>query len=359
MAPLADHPLTSDYDVSQSRSRSPESGTTRQGLVSRSRSEGPAGSGGASGEPDQGVSGRVSLADQQDWLENWFVALATRFRNGEGPDLRKIVSSAAEDGDLSLLAKKPVDSSLRLLALRPTWFRGFRDRAEPIHFGADLVVVEGRNSSGKTSISEAIEWVFTGQLSRRTSGEHGYPAELADCIANEFRPEGADTSVELVVEVNDESIALKRILRKDYSTVASASPVSDLFIDGELASKEAEQELFDKLLAGVHPILMQHNLRRFVHDNPSSRRTYFERLLQIDELTALVEKAVIGSKRTQEIPNPSGGAGIAALRDLAKEIQRDRGAAGTKRAKSLGKLERAEVDDLPAKLATSNGCPGR
>lgn len=295
--------------------------------------------------------GRAALAEERNWLENWFVDLAERFRNGEGPDLKQIVASAVGEGDLSLLAKEPVDSTLRLMALQPHWFRGFREVAEPIRFDSDLIVIEGRNSSGKTSISEAIEWVFTGHLSRRTSGQQGHPTELADCIANEFRPPGETTSVELTVAVDGNRLVIKRLLRKDYSAVASDSPESELLVNGEPVTKEAAHGLLERLLAGVHPILMQHNLRRFVHDNPSSRREYFERLLQVDELTALVEKAVMGKKRSKEIPNPTGGTGLAALRDLANEAQNNRGTDGAKAAKGLLKIESAAPEDVPAHMA--------
>jgi hypothetical protein len=297
--------------------------------------------------------GRAALSEEPDWLETWFTDLATRFRSGEAPDLKRIAASAAEKGDLSLLAKEPVDSTLRLIALRPHWFRGFREVAEPICFESDLIVIEGRNSSGKTSISEAIEWVFTGQLSRRTSGEQGHPTELADCIANEFRPVGEKTTVELAVEVDGAMVILERVLRRDYSAIASDSSESELLVDGTVASKEVERKLFERLLSGIHPILMQHNLRRFVHDDPSSRRRYFERLLQIDELTALVEKAVIGSKRVREISNPRGGVGLAAVLDLANEAENGGGLEGARVAKGLRKLVGFKPENVPEQLVAS------
>lgn len=294
--------------------------------------------------------GRVALSDERDWLENWFIDLAERFRKGEGPDLKEIVASGVEDGELSLLAKEPVKSTVRLVWLRPHWFRGFRQVSEPIRFESDLIIVEGRNSSGKTSISEALEWVFTGQLSRRTSGKQGHPTELADCIVNEFRPDGEETRVELAVAVDGDPIVLERVLTKDYSTVASDIPQSDLLIDGERASRGDEQRFFDRLFAGVHPILMQHNLRQFVHDEPSSRRQYFERLLQIEELTALVEKAVIGRKRAKEIPNPSGGTGLAALRGLASELESSGDSLRSSLARELRTIEQCDPDDVPSHL---------
>lgn len=264
--------------------------------------------------------GRAFLSDEPDWLENWFLELAERFRDGDGPEVAEIVASASEEGELSLLAKPPVDQPLRLVSVLPIHFRGFREPVRPIFFEADLVVIEGRNSSGKTSISEAVEWAFTGQLSRRSSGEYGHATELADCIANEFRPSGAETSVELQIEIGDDAQhTLKRVLTKDYSTVAKASPKSDLYLDGTKLTAGEEEDLRENWLAGVHPILMQHTLRRFVHDDPTSRRRYFERLLQIDELTALIEKAVIGNKKIGQLQRSGGGLGLEALRSLAVE----------------------------------------
>jgi hypothetical protein len=122
--------------------------------------------------------------------------------------------------------------------------------------------------------------------------------------------------------VNGTPTTLRRILRQDYSRIAADAPLSDLYLDGKKLGSTEEAEVLDRLFAGVHPILMQHNLRRFVHDEPNARRQYFERLLQIDELTALIEKAVIGPVRLKQITNPDGGTGLAALRALAAELER-------------------------------------
>lgn len=295
--------------------------------------------------------GRHQLADEPDWLDAWFLDLAKRFAAGKAPDPGKIVSSAAESGELSLLAKPPVKSRVRLSSIQPRFFRGFRGDANAISLEADLVVVEGRNSSGKTSLSEAIEWVLTGQLSRRTSGQYGHARELADCISNEFRPEGEDTSVELRLKVDDQPLVLKRVLRRDYSSTASDEPESEFLVDSKVFTKSEEIDLRDRIFAGVHPILMQHNLRRFVHDDPTSRRQYFERLLQIDELTALIEKAVIGPAGLKQIPNPAGGTGLAALRTLIAELDDGGSASGLKK---VDRLTPEEVPEFLGRALISN-----
>jgi hypothetical protein len=284
--------------------------------------------------------GRANVSDS-DWLDDWFIALTRAFSKGAAPDAKAIVASGAKPGELSLLARTPVQEPVRLVSIWPRFFRGFRALASPIPLDSALIVIEGRNSSGKTSLSEAIEWVLTGELSRRTSGQYGHPTELADCITNQFRPPGEETSVTLVLRVRDASLELKRVLRRDYSATASDEPESDLFVNGTLSSAARENDLRAELFAGVHPILMQHNLRKFVHDDPTSRRQYFERLLQIDELTALIEKAVIGPTRLAQ---------LAAVRALIIEVEKN----PTMKAvlSALKKIDRLQPSSVPQQLET-------
>ena len=290
--------------------------------------------------------GRAAAVDDA-WLESWFVKLARSAAKGRTTAPDAIIASGVGDADISILSKQPVQQSVRILAIRPSYFRGFRAPAPTLSLDADLVVVEGRNSSGKTSLSEAIEWVLTGRLSRRDSGQHGHSSELADCIANQFRPAGAETFVELVLQVGDARQVVRRVLQKDYSRVAADNPTSQLLVDGKPLRPNQEDSFLNELFAGVHPILMQHNLRRFVHDEPHARRQYFERLLQIDELTALVEKAVIGPTRLKQIANPDGGTGLAALKTLVTELQR---AGSADLAASMTKLERVKTANLPDQI---------
>lgn len=295
----------------------------------------------------QAFPGRNGLANEPDWLDGWFLELTKKFAAGNAPDPKQIVSSAAGSGDLSLLSRMPVECRVRLVSIKPIHFRGFRGEAKAIALNADLMVVEGRNSSGKTSLSEAIEWVLTGKLSRRTSGQYGHARELADCIANEFKPDDGHTSVELGLSVDDVPLLLKRILKRDYSTTASDEPESEFYVDNQLCTKAREAALMERIFAGVHPILMQHNLRRFVHDDPTSRRQYFERLLQIDELTALIEKAVVGPATLKQISNPAGGTGLAALRALITEIGDGKASSGLK------KVERSAPSEVVEFLGTA------
>lgn len=269
--------------------------------------------------------GIAAVADEPDWLDKWFTDLVEAYATDSAPEDVPITATSADEAeaDLSILAKPPVETDVRLLSIEPHYFRGFREIDRPVALQDGLVVVEGRNSSGKTSLSEAMEWVFTGVLSRRSSGQYGHPRELANCITNEFRPDGERTWVELVLSVDDTEMKLRRVLKVDYAAQKASEPESTLTVDGKELGEAEERALLDRLFAGLHPILMQHTLRQFVHDDPTARRQYFERLLQIDELTELISRAVVGNTTIESFKPQGGSPALDAVELLLKSVESD------------------------------------
>lgn len=249
------------------------------------------------GELAKAFPGRAGAQDDSHWIDNWFIAQANGFAAAKSVAAEKITNSKASPETLSALRKPPASKRVRLQSVQVNYLRGFRKSKGAIVLDADLVVVEGRNSSGKTSLAEALEWLFTGRLSRRTSGNS---RELANCIGNEFRPNEEKTWVEATLSVNEEPVVLRRVLLEDYSDRGTSVTSSELYIGSERKSDAAGASFLDDLFAGVPPILMQHTLGQFIHEDPDDRRRYFERLLQMDELTALIEKAVAGDARVAE-----------------------------------------------------------
>ena len=288
--------------------------------------------------------GRAGISENVDWIDEWFVGVARKYAAGTPPDHPGLVVSAAAAGVLSPLAKAPVRRRSRLRSLQPQHFRGFRACPQPIDLSADLVLIEGGNSTGKTSLSEALEWLLTGVLSRRESGQYGSARELAGCISNGFRPAEEATWVKALVEIDGRPVELKRTLIQDYTDSGASRPTSVFTVDGEDLSSSEEHAFFEDLFAGVHPILMQHTLREFVHNSPEKRRAYFERLLQVDELTALIEKAVVGKPKLNAFPNPTGSQGLAVLRRLGSMLNTP-GATAT-----LQRIERTPAASVPSKL---------
>jgi hypothetical protein len=286
--------------------------------------------------------GEAAAAVDPHWIDEWFhTQAAARFAGKPAPEF-EITASKATKAVLDPLAKKRAKSAVRLLSVDPNYFRGFRASVGPISLRESLVVVEGLNSSGKTSTSEALEWLITGRLSRR---ESGHPKELANCIANEFRPAKQTTWVECVFEIDGTAKALKRVLIEDYTTAATSAASSTLYRDGVELTADEEGELVEQMFSGVHPILMQHTLREFVYSTPSERRRYFERLLEIDQLTALIERAVIGDSKLRDFKSPSPTATRQYLEQLSAAVH---DSSVRKKAKDLGRAadKREALSDL-------------
>src|SRR5690606_1306805 len=137
-----------------------------------------------------------------DWLDNWFRSYAgevyRQLRAAHetalaGP-LGAATGAADEIGpmlptevlDALVAAPPPVATrDVRLLTVQPNYFRGFRALSGPVSVAGRLVVLFGRNSGGKTSLAEALEWLLTGALARRATPDFRNAKELERCIGNE------------------------------------------------------------------------------------------------------------------------------------------------------------------------------
>ncbi len=139
----------------------------------------------------------VRSSDDLDWLDAWFHARINLHFSGtiSATDTVQTPDSSSGSAQAQLLAQP-----IRLHSVHPHYFRGFREVPRPIRTDGDLVVIDGRNSSGKTSLAEALEWLFTGSLSRRESMDLGNPRELENCVSNQFRPDDDETWVSVVFE---------------------------------------------------------------------------------------------------------------------------------------------------------------
>jgi energy-coupling factor transporter ATP-binding protein EcfA2/uncharacterized protein (UPF0212 family) len=291
----------------------------------------------------RGYPGAQELEDVT-WLETWFGNRANKHFTG----------TLATDDEIQLLPAPPAPTEalplaqpVRLVSIEPHFFRGFRNVTQPIRLDGDLVVIDGRNTSGKTSLAEALEWLFTGYLSRRESMELGSPHELENCITNQFCPDAEDTWVSGTFVSNaggTEAFTLRRVLKDDYGTTLASKCTSTLFIDDRELGPEEESQTLDRLFASVPPLLMQHTLRLFVESPPKRRREYFERLLHLDGLTNLISKAVIGDARLTEFPGPAGVEGLKTWGRLGTSVKIESS------KKAHRQMSRSEDTDLQSRL---------
>lgn len=263
----------------------------------------------------QGAGGDLVRAflerrDEEDrkWLDNWFQSRCEKHFAGS---LAESENALGFDSIPVHVGATPLAHSIKLKSVQAHYFRGFRKELNQIDMGEEFIVIEGRNSSGKTSLAEALEWLFSGSLSRWEKSTSGNARELEQCITNVFRPTNEDTWVEATfASYSDRSkdgiTKLRRVLVEDYGTTAKEPCSSVLFVDDEELSPAEERQILDRLFASVPPLLMQHTLRDFVQGDPNRRRVYFERLLRLDEVTELIRLAVISSARTSDFPSPQG-----------------------------------------------------
>ena len=263
-----------------------------------------------------------SNEDNADWLDTWFLDMVQQYFDGT------INANGQPNFDPPEVQPRvtPTAPPVRLASLRAQYFRGFREATYPVNMGENLIVIDGPNSSGKTSLAEALEWLFTGSLSRRVDSNSGNPRELEDCIQNQFRPEDAETWVnaEFVAgsaETGTDCFTLRRVLTKDYGRTANAKCESVLFWNDQELDSEGEQHVLDKYFAGIPPLLMQHTIRDFVHADPNRRRAYFERLLQLDELTELIRLSVVSDERLTDFPSSLGTTFSSMWTDLGTNLR--------------------------------------
>lgn len=261
---------------------------------------------GALGEFVREYPGR-QLAEESNWLKEWFQRRIEKKYHGILLDCDEILppSSISNTDGTNLVAE-----TIKLKNMEISYFRGFREARRPIDLNDDFIVIEGRNSSGKTSFAEALEWLFTGALSRRDQGGSGNARELDQCITNQFRSEAEETWVSATFVMDDQEevrdVTLRRLLLEDYGTTSTAISRSVLYADGRALSEEEEYRELEDMFSGVPPILMQHTLRDFVQSEPRKRREYFERLLRLDELTEIIRRAIVGDAALADYPSPTG-----------------------------------------------------
>lgn len=246
---------------------------------------------------------------ETDWLDEWFVSRVKEYSNGvlSGPEPYTCVNPVPIEA-----GARQFTQPIELESMQIQHFRGFRGERGEIDLKGKLVVVQGDNSTGKTSLAEALEWLLTGSLSRRENSSSGNARELAHCIANRHRPPDEDTCVSATFATlpdcgDFEGLTLRRVLQEDYGTSAKATPRSALFLNGRELTPEEEKRVLDKHFVGVPPLLLQHTLRDFVQGDPKSRQRYFERLLRIDEMGELISCAKITDVRLNDFPSPHKG----------------------------------------------------
>ena len=99
---------------------------------------------------------------------------------------------------------------------------------------------------------------------------------------------------------------------------------------------------------------MQHTLQQFVLDKPSDRRAFFEHLLNLDDISELIEKAVVGDVGIQHFSRTAGSRDLDRWRELTGMLNKNYGVDfGNARIEERDLSLQARTDEI---LAAANQC---
>lgn len=167
-------------------------------------------------------------------------------------------------------------------------FRAFGLIAQKIEMSSTLTIIRAENSQGKTSLSEAVEFLLTGTTSRRLL-HNGAKAEFDGCLRNAHLAANEDVWVQAQFKLNDGTTTLvKRLLTHDYDGATECQ--SELSRDGNPISsiEEIGLNLSGHNLAA--PVLQQHVLGFVAAAPPQERANYFKALLDLTDLELVRSK---------------------------------------------------------------------
>jgi len=207
-------------------------------------------------------------------------------------------------------------------------FRSFGTEPRRLDLDAPLTVVHGRNSQGKSSLVEAVEFLLTGRSSRRDL-LGGAKAEYHESLRNVHLPAG-DQDVWVAAGMRGSDGQLHEIRRELVCDFAQGTECeSRLLIDGaeqrDLAAFALAPAAGSALGA---PVLLQHTLRHVLSTQPKERVAYFKSLLALTDLDVIRERVAQARERlTSQPPTPAGRAFIALARTPFSDVAALRGLA--------------------------------
>lgn len=194
-----------------------------------------------------------------------------------------------------------------LVWLEVRGFRAFGAESRRLDLDAPLTVVHGRNSQGKSSLTEALEFLLTGRSSRRDL-LGGAKAEYHESLRNVHLPVG-DQGVWVAAGLRGSDGQVHEVRRELVCDFAQGTECeSRLLVDGveqgDLAAFGLAPAAGSALGA---PVLLQHTLRHVLSTLPKERVAYFKSLLSLTDLDALRERVTQARRRlTGQPPTPAG-----------------------------------------------------
>lgn len=181
---------------------------------------------------------------------------------------------------------------MRITKIAIQGFRSFTLRQEA-NLDSNLCLVYGQNSHGKTSMGEALEFLFCGKTARRDVVA-STKTEYVDSLKNAFH--SGDVFVEAWISYEqDGSTQAAHIRRKLTVDYPAGNAECESILQRE--KEDGTWETFTFASIGLPnwnspdclPIIFQHTLRYVSAAKPSDRLQYFRELLDIKDITKFRE----------------------------------------------------------------------
>ena len=192
----------------------------------------------------------------------------------------------------------------RLRSLSVKGFRAYGAVEQILNMPADIAIVWGPNSKGKTSLAEAFEFLSTGHISRRELVASSQD-EFAEALRNAHLPAGEEVHVGAqIIAADGTTHKIRRILTSDYSKKQDCT--SRLEIDDAVATED-DLEKFGIVFSQPPlqaPVLAQHTLGYIFSVGPQNRSTYFKTLLEVTDLDILRNDIAVLAGELNSIDNP-------------------------------------------------------
>jgi DNA repair exonuclease SbcCD ATPase subunit len=178
---------------------------------------------------------------------------------------------------------------MRLEEITISAFRGF-NKEENLKLNNNVVLVKGSNGSGKSSLAEALEWLFFDEISRKkkSSCKSEY---TGDFLRNLHADEKQETFVAILADIN----GLKLKLKKKFLSPEK----NEYYINDQTVADFSSLGI--NLSYVYKPILSQVETKHYVETDPKDRWEETNRLLglgTLNELRADLQE-LLTSKKTQ------------------------------------------------------------
>ncbi|MFA5388231.1 MAG: AAA family ATPase [Candidatus Omnitrophota bacterium] len=165
---------------------------------------------------------------------------------------------------------------MKLNKIKIQGFRGF-NAVQEINLDAGLIIIYGLNGTGKSSLTEALEWLFFGDISRRKLSPCKSEYQYEEYLKNLFYRGQENPYVEVSGKLDGQDIRIKKELvsEKEVKYFINDSEVSDL------SSLSLNLESYSR------PMLAQTEIAALVNTEQKDRWEQISYILGLEDLTKL------------------------------------------------------------------------